>query len=137
MNVTLNNISTNISLALTVLGNDDSYYNHTIDLTNNAENYSILYNYSVSDVIAFQDSNLNGTYGFVACAVCDNVTYSNVNFSGDGLLLLYTTNSTFENLTIEKDGDLGLSLVNSDNNTFRNSLINLTSDLVGLDISSI
>jgi hypothetical protein len=138
LNVTdANNISTiNNSLALLISGNGDSFYNHTIGLTNLVEDFPILYNYSIADTTVLQDLDASSIYGFVVCAVCDNVTYSNVNFSGDGLLLLYTTNSVFENILIEKDGDLGLPLVNSDNNTFTSSQINLEDNFVGLDISS-
>jgi parallel beta-helix repeat protein len=106
----------------------ENIFNHDIDQSNTNDGYPILYNHSISNMVVLSNSNLTGTYGAVICAGCNNVTYRNVTLGGDGLSLLGTNNSLFENVTITATNGTPLWMMYSNGNSFSNLNMNVLTD---------
>ncbi|HLD89405.1 MAG TPA: right-handed parallel beta-helix repeat-containing protein [Patescibacteria group bacterium] len=100
-------------------------YNQSIDTSNLAEGYPILFNYSLKNQVVLENINVNETYGQIICAGCKNVTYNNVTASGDGINFFGTRDSIISNSLINTNKGYGIVLfTNSYNNTiFNNTLI--------------
>jgi PGF-pre-PGF domain-containing protein len=96
-------------------------YENDID-TSNIINYNkiIYYNYSASDYVF--DPITAPDAGVVYCTYCNNITYKDLDLSGEKMQLSYFTNSTLQNITVS-NGE-GISLEFSDNNTLTNITAN-------------
>jgi hypothetical protein len=107
---------------------DTGGLDHIIGPDNLAEGLPIVYNYSTTNQIIFENVNLSETYGQVICANCNNVTYNNVTFGSDGLHFINTTNSSVSNSTFVTS--LGEAVVGTRSLglTITNNLINTTGD---------
>jgi len=137
-NLTLsgNQVNTTQAPAYLIYGTTSTHYNHSIDSSNLAEGLPVVYNYSINNQIVLQGSN--NQYGQIICAWCNNVTYSGINMTGDGITLSHTNNSYIINNTINVTGGYGVYLYpNAYFNTIaNNSIVSNTANSHGLYLSS-
>ena len=100
-------------------------YNQSIDQSNLAEGYPILFNYSLKNQVVLENINVNTTYGQIICSGCKNVTYNNITMSSDGINFFGTRDSTISNSLINTNKGYGITLFTNSwgNNVFNNTLI--------------
>jgi surface protein len=101
------------------------YSSYDIDTSNYNDGYPILFNKSLSNVVILQNSNLTNVYGSINCLDCNNVTYRNIIIGSDGLGLFSTSNSTFNNVTINSVNGTTLTLILGSYNNFDNVTLNV------------
>jgi hypothetical protein len=111
-----NQINSSASQSYVIYGTIAAHYNQSIDTSNLAEGLPVLYNYSVSNQVMFENVDLSNVYGQVICAWCNNVTYNNVTMGGDGINLFYTSNSSVLNSRINTSVGYGIYLYQNSNN---------------------
>ncbi len=98
--LTGNRFNTSQANAIYVWGTSAAHYNQSIDASNLAEGLPIWYNYSVSNQVILQNTNVSNSVGQLVCAWCTNVTYDNVSMSNDGFSLFGTNGSTIANSSV-------------------------------------
>jgi parallel beta-helix repeat protein len=113
LNITQNNITATSAKPVVINTNINalSYYNHTIDTTNNADGKPLLYDY-YNDSAVYENQNLSATYGQVIFAGSDNITIKNCTVTLNGLSLCMINNSLISDNAISttKTNDYGIWL---------------------------
>jgi len=136
-NILSNNNMSNNTYNFYIGGTSNQHYDNNIDTTNTVDySYKIYYNYSISDYTF--DPTTTPDAGTIVCAVCDNVTYKDLNLSHynwNGILFFNTTNSRIENITASSN-DGGISLRSSSNNTLTGITANSNTEGIYLYQSS-
>ena len=109
--------------SLIIFGNTVDHFNHSIDMSNTAEGSAVIYNFSLSNEVLYQNQNLSTTVGQLICGACDNVIYENVSMSKDGINLLYSNHSRVINSTVRVTQGHG---INVESYSYNNSIMNNT-----------
>ncbi|MFC1723313.1 LamG-like jellyroll fold domain-containing protein, partial [Nanoarchaeota archaeon] len=101
-----------------------------LDTSNLAEGLPVVYNYSSTNTVLFEDVDLTSTYGQLICHDCENVTYDNVTIGNDGITLTDTWNSSVINCNISTDNGRGIMVFRSlaQYNNISGNSINTTAD---------
>ena len=114
-NTLKNNELTDNVYSFGVVGDNPSQYIQDIDITNTINGKPIYYLIEQSNLI------FDGTQmGYLALIYCNNIHVKNITLTNNdkGLLLINTTNSTFEDCTLLNYSEYGIYLLNSSYNTF-------------------
>jgi len=127
-NILLNNQFNTSSGAILITGSVSSDFNNTIGVDNLAEGLPIWYNYSVSNIMMYQNIDLSSSVGQLVCAWCSNVTYQNVTMGKDGISLFNASNSLINN---SKSGSIIITSLSSSPQNNVINLLNITSSGIG------
>ena len=112
-----NKVNSSQSQSYVIYGTQSSHYNNTIGPDNYAEGLPVVYNYSVSNQILYQNQDLSQTYGQIICGWCENVTYDNITMANDGINLFYTNYSIVSNSVINTSKGYGIYLYQNSNSS--------------------
>ncbi len=123
--LTGNRFNTTSAVGVYVTGTTSSHYNQSIDTSNLAEGLPIWYNYSASNSVILQNTDVSGTIGQLVCAWCSNVTYDNVTMGNDGFSFYNTSTSIINNSKVTTSKGYGVFAYGSNSAFLQNNLFNL------------
>lgn len=103
-------------------------HNNTITDDNLILGLPLIHNQSIRNQVVFQDVDLNNTYGFIICEDCENVTYSNISMSGDGIYFSNVSGSVIEDSNFTVSHGPGIYISYSNDITVKNTFVNATTD---------
>jgi parallel beta-helix repeat protein len=131
-NIFKNNSFQNNSNSLCVEGDDIIYYYQDIDTTNTIDGEKIYYLLEQSDLVIDETYNV----GYICLISCHNITLQNLIITNEinGLLIVNTTYSNFENLKIFNNSQSGILLKCSHNNSINECNIYENVDNKGINL---